>query len=189
MVSSTEAPRSRKRPDERREEILAASSSIALDDGLESITLRAVADRLGVRPGLITHYFPIAQDLVIAAFTRAVTAEREQLIPPDGSPLERMARMSSAAQNQESRPLARLWLNARHLSRFTPPLAQALEEQEALGRARLLRLIEAGVLNGDFSTTDPFGACVRILIAIDGVGAYVNDNGTFGAEAYTHFVA
>lgn len=177
------------RPDERREEILAEAAMMALDTGLESITLRAVADRLSVRPGLIWHYFPAAQNLVIGAFVRATSGERERLIPLDGTPTDRMARMVARAQSPESSPLARLWLNARHLSRFSPELGQALEEQEALDRGRLLDLINAGNAAGDFSAVDPFGACVRILIALDGVGAYVNNTGTFTDDAYTYFVS
>lgn len=177
------------RPEERREEILSEAANIALDGGLESITLRAVAERLGVRPGLITHYFPAVQDLVIAAFVRAVANEREQLIPLHGTPIERMARLTARAQSPASHEMARLWLNARHLSRFTPALAQALEEQEALDRARLLELIGIGADTGDFSVDDPMDACVRILIAVDGVGAYINNTGNFTNEAYANFVS
>jgi AcrR family transcriptional regulator len=189
MASTTQPPRSRKHPHERREEILRAASAIALHDGLDAITLRAVAERIGVRPGLIGHYFPAVQTLVIAAFTRAVAIEREQLIPAHGSPGERMTRLAARAHSPQAQPLARLWLNARHLSRFEPTLATALQEQETLDRARLLDLIVEGIAAGDFRTEDPFSACVRILIAVDGVGAYVNNTETFDAPAYEHFVA
>ena len=47
--------RARKRPEERRAEILDTAADIALREGLERITLRAVADQLGVRPGLSSH--------------------------------------------------------------------------------------------------------------------------------------
>ena len=76
MVSSAPVARSRKRPSERRAEIVREAAGIALTDGLERITLRAVAERLGVRPGLITHYFPVAEDLVIAEIGRASCRER-----------------------------------------------------------------------------------------------------------------
>lgn len=187
MVSSAPVVRSRKRPSERRAEIVREAAAVALADGLERITLRAVADRLGVRPGLITHYFPVAEDLVIAAFVQAVADEREAMVPEHGEPLERLARMVERVEGADGRDIARLWLNARHLCRFTPALSAALVEQEALDRARLLELIEAGVATGEF-TGDPFDACIRIFIAIDGYGAYVNDVGAFEHDAYTRFV-
>lgn len=188
MVSSPATTRTRKLPDERRAEILAEAASIALSEGLERITLRAVADRLGVRPGLISHYYPAAEDLVVAAFVRAVSEEREELFPDGGTPLDRMAHLVSRMEGGAAAPLSRLWLNARHLCRFMPALDEALQAQEHLDRSRLVALIEDGVAAGEFATRDPFAACVRILVAIDGVGAYVNNVGSFEVDAFTRFV-
>ncbi|WP_311211908.1 MULTISPECIES: TetR family transcriptional regulator [unclassified Arthrobacter] len=188
MVSSPTSQRVRKLPDERRAEILAEAASIALGEGLERITLRAVADRLGVRPGLISHYYPAAEDLVVAAFVLAVSEEREELFPDGGSPLTRMAHLISRIEGGGALELTRLWLNARHLCRFTPALADAMLAQEYLDRTRLTALIEDGVASGDFAVEDPFAACIRIWVAIDGVGSYVNNPGSFDYEAFTRFV-
>jgi AcrR family transcriptional regulator len=189
MASSAISVRSRKRPEERREEILAHAATIALDEGLERITLRAVADRLGVRPGLITHYFPAAEDLVVEAFVRAAVAEREHFFPVDGDPLGRLADFVGHIESGASLPLARLWLNARHLSRFSPALNAALEEQDALDRARLVGLIEDGIASGDFTDQDAEASAIRILIAVDGGGSYVNSTGEVDHPAQKHFVA
>lgn len=193
MLSSNAASqgtaRVRKRPDERRAEILDAAARLALAEGLERITLRAVADRLGVRPGLISHYYPAAEGLVAAAFALAISGEREILFAPDGRPLERIARIVDRVESGASEELARLWLNARHLSRFSPVLGASIEEQEALDRDLLTALIEAGVERGDFSTRDPEAACIRILMCIDGFGAYVNAAAPFDHPAYAAFVS
>lgn len=178
----------RKHPDERRAEILAAAADIALAEGLERITLRAVAERIGVRPGLITHYYPSAEDLVIAAFVRAAEGEREAAYPAEGTSLARIATLVRDMEAPASDPVSKLWLNARHLSRFTPALAEAVHEQEKLNVASLLAIIEAGVADGTFRCDDPLAACVRILVAIDGHGASVNDVGGFTHDAYARFV-
>lgn len=188
MVSSPTPQRVRKLPDERRAEILSEAAAMALAEGLERITLRAVADRLGVRPGLISHYYPAAEDLVVAAFGRAVSEERELLFPDDGTPLERMAHLIWRIEGNGAYELTRLWLNARHLSRFTPALDQAIQAQEYLDRTRLTALIDDGVAAGDFAVEDSFAACIRIWVAIDGVGAYVNNVGSFDYDAFTRFV-
>lgn len=174
VTSSAGTRRARKRPEERREEILSAAADIALDAGLERITLRAVADRLGVRPGLITHYFPAAEDLVVEAFERAAVLEREEFFPRTGAPLERLAHFVGRVQSGASGPLARMWLNARHLSRFSPSLGEALEEQDRLDRERLTAIIASGVEHGAFVAADAEAACIRILIAVDGSGSYAN---------------
>jgi hypothetical protein len=85
--------------------------------------------------------------------------------------------------------MSRLWLNARHLSRFRPAIGAALAAQEELDRAQLLEIIAAGTASGAFATDDPFGAAVRILIAVDGVGSYVNDEASFEHPSYEHFVS
>lgn len=188
-MSRPTSQRIRKLPEERRAEILSEAAQIALTEGLERITLRAVADRLGVRPGLINHYYPAAEDLVIAAFVRAVSEEREELFPNGGAPVARMAYLISRIEGDRAFELARLWLNARHLCRFSPALAEALQAQEYLDRMRLTSLIEDGMAEGDFAVDDPLAASIRILVAIDGVGAYVNNVGSFDYEAFTRFVS
>lgn len=180
--------RVRKQPEERRAEILAEASRIALEEGLERITLRAVADRLSVRPGLISHYFPAAEDLVVAAFVLAIAGERDRLFSSDGDPLDRLVVFVQRMQFEEE-GFSRLWLNARHLARFTPALADAIEEQEGLDRGRLAEVIDAGCADGVFTVEDPFEACVRIFMAVDGFGSYANDPAPFEHAAYVHFVA
>ena len=188
MVSSSQATRTRKRPEERRAEILAEAARIALAEGLEKITLRAVADRLGVRPGLISHYFPAAEDLVIAALALAIGEERAHLYGGEGSSLQRIAALVARVEGGRESGLDRLWLNARHLCRFLPALRDVLEEQEALDRDQLMAIIADGVAAGEFVQVDPFSATVEILIAIDGVGAYANNDQPFEHVSFTRYV-
>ena len=168
---------------------MSQAAAIALESGLERITLRAVAERLGVRPGLITHYFPAAEDLVIEAFVRAAVREREQFFPTSGDPLERVAHFIAHVESGASTPLARLWLNARHLARFSPALDAALQEQDALDRARLAEIVEDGMRAGRFPIADAEAACIRILIAVDGSGSYVNSAPAAVHPAQQHVVA
>jgi len=186
MVSSAEGKRVRKSPVERRAEIVAAAAAIGLDEGLECITLRRVAEELGVRPGLIGHYFPVAEDLVSEAFASAAAGERDDLLPPGdegADPLERMRRLIARLDETSPSPLDRLWLNARHLSRLRPALEGAVAHEEETTMRRLTELIADGVEAGEFSCPDgdAAGAAIRILVAIDGLGSYANS-----ATPFTH---
>lgn len=189
MVSSANSSRQRKPPAERRAEIVAAAAGIALTEGLERITLRAVAARLGVRAGLITHYFPAVEKLTAEAFASSVAEERGRLFPSAGTPTQRLAHLVTLLQGPAALELARLWLNARHLARFNVSLAEGLEDQEALDREQLAALIAEGVAAGEFQTDDAEASAVRILTAVDGFGAYANNSATFEDSSFTRFIS
>ncbi len=62
-------------PAERRGELLAKAVEIATAEGLSAVTLRGVAADLGVTPGLVSHYFSSAEQLITAAFRAAAIAD------------------------------------------------------------------------------------------------------------------
>ncbi|MFF5774282.1 TetR/AcrR family transcriptional regulator [Streptomyces californicus] len=177
MTSRAQSKRVRMLPEERRAEIVQTAARIALEEGLELITLRRVADALGVRPGLISHYFPVADALVSEAFTFATTKERESLLPPheEGqSPVLRLALVLVRLADEDYLDLSRLWLNARHLSRFKDALRQAVSTQESATRSAFVALITHGVQAGEFATDDVLKTALHILITVDGLGSYAN---------------
>ncbi|MER7394533.1 TetR family transcriptional regulator C-terminal domain-containing protein [Streptomyces sp. NPDC000151] len=177
MSSSVQRKRIRKSPADRRAEIVGTAASIALTEGLECITLRRIAEDLDVRPGLISHYFPAVEDLVAEAFGTAATAELDTLIPaerPEGTPVQHLARFFAHATGEAFDDITRLWLNARHLSRYRPVLRDRVVEQGTAWCGRLEGLIREGVERGQFRTDDPYVTAVQILVVIDGLGATAN---------------
>ncbi|GGM96874.1 TetR/AcrR family transcriptional regulator [Streptomyces fuscichromogenes] len=175
MTSRAPGRRVRKAPAERRSEIVATAARIGLTEGLECVTLRRVADELGVQPGLVGHYFPAADELVAEAFTHATMRELDGLLPPDSDgPLHTFRRFFGLTSSAEFDDVSKLWLNARHLSRYRPVLREHVMKQELLWCRRLEELIAAGTATGVFACADPWGAAIRVLVAIDGASAYVN---------------
>ncbi|GHB96283.1 TetR/AcrR family transcriptional regulator [Streptomyces rochei] len=181
MPSSVPNKRIRKSPAARRAEIVAAASAVALSEGLECITLRRIAEELAVRPGLISHYFPAVEDLVAEAYGDAVGAELDALLPADragASPTRHLARFFARATGPAFDDISRLWLNARHLSRYRPALRERVAVQEAAWRDRLESLIRDGVEQEEFRTDDPMVAAIQILVVLDGLGMLVNSADT-----------
>ncbi|MFB7221430.1 TetR/AcrR family transcriptional regulator [Streptomyces sp. NPDC056227] len=177
MPSSVQRKRIRKSPADRRAEIVDAAATVALTEGLECITLRRIGEELDVRPGLISHYFPAVEDLVGEAFGSAASAELDRLVPadrPDGTPVQHLARFFAHATGEAYDDISRLWINARHLSRYRPVLRDRVGTQEEAWRGRLEGLIREGVARGDFRTEDPYVTTVQILVVIDGLGAHAN---------------
>jgi AcrR family transcriptional regulator len=177
MSSSVPRKRIRKDPAARRAEIVDAAAGVALREGLECVTLRRIAEELAVRPGLISHYFPSAEDLVAEAFGSAASAEIDALLPeerPEGTPTEHLARFLARTTGEAYDAISRLWINARHLSRYREVLRGRVAVQEAAWRARLEGLIRQGVRSGEFRTADPLVTALQILVVLDGLGADVN---------------
>ncbi|MEU3029769.1 TetR/AcrR family transcriptional regulator [Streptomyces incarnatus] len=177
MSSSVQRKRIRKDPAARRAEIVDTAAAIALAEGLECVTLRRIAEELAVRPGLISHYFPSAEELVAEAFGSAAAGELDRLLPPgphDGRPVERLSRFLDHTSGEAYDAISRLWLNARHLSRYRPPLRDRVLVQEADWRGRLEGLVQDGVAAGEFRTEDPLAVALQILVVLDGLSVDVN---------------
>ncbi|MFG3256443.1 TetR/AcrR family transcriptional regulator [Streptomyces sp. NPDC048172] len=177
MSSSVPRKRIRKSAADRRAEIVESAAEVALSEGLECITLRRIAEALDVRPGLISHYFPAVEDLVAEAFGSAVSGELDGLVPekrPEGTPTLHLARFFAHAMGEAYDDISRLWINARHLSRYRPVLRERVAEQERAWRERLSGLLQEGVERDEFRTDDPYLTAIRILVVIDGLAAHAN---------------
>ena len=166
------AVRRRKPPDERRAEILTAASALASAEGLESLTLRRVADELGVYPGLVSHYFQTVDELVVAAFRHAVTSESAACyaaVADEPTPLDRLAKLLVSLIGHERDGVSLLWLDAWSAFRHRAGLAVEVNRQMEADKQRLGELIADGVTAGQFDTTDPTASAARIYAVIDGL--------------------
>ena len=166
-------PRSRRMDAaERRQEIIAAASRIAVGEGLERVTAKRVAEELGVAPGLISHYFGSADDLVAAAFGHAAGDERGLLFSAaseGAAPREELNRLVAGFLHPDRDPVSLLWLDAWQASRRRPALMAEVVRQMDADTAQLAELIRRGSVSGDFSAVDPASTALRIMALIDGL--------------------
>lgn len=65
---SERRPYRRETEDKRRETLIAAALDVVATRGAQAATVRAIADRAGVSPGLIRHYFATKDDLTREAY-------------------------------------------------------------------------------------------------------------------------
>lgn len=68
---------SRQDEDTRRADLIAAAVALISEGGPAAATVRAIADRAGVTPGLIRHYFATKEALTRAAYTAVMDAMTE----------------------------------------------------------------------------------------------------------------
>lgn len=164
----------RKLPAERHGELLARAVEISADEGLSAVTLRRVAADLGVTPGLVSHYFSSAEQLITAAFTAAANddlAEARSRVAAAASPTAEMDALMDYVLDDSSEDAGALWLEAWSLGRRNSALAAAantltLEWLDCIGE-----IVRSGVSSGEFHVADPDVAARRLLTMIDGLGA------------------
>ncbi|MFD8276794.1 TetR/AcrR family transcriptional regulator [Streptomyces flaveolus] len=180
MTSRGPGRQVRKSAAERRREIVSAAAQVGLEEGLECVTRPRIAEALGVQTGLIHHYFPVIEELVAEAFTTATAVELDSLLPEaaaegeNGGAHRTLQRFFTLISGTEFDNISKLWLNARHLSRYRPVLHDQVVAQELRWCQRIEQIIAQGVKDQAFRCEDPWAAAVRILAVVDGAGAYIN---------------
>jgi TetR/AcrR family transcriptional regulator, transcriptional repressor of bet genes len=80
----------------RREALITAALDLVAEGGLQAATVRAIAERAGVTPGLIRHYFLTKEDLTRAAYRHVMdrmTADNARVL--ETAPADPAARLAA----------------------------------------------------------------------------------------------
>ncbi len=100
-------PYRRESEERRREDLIAAALDLVAEGGIPAATVRAIADRAGVTPGLIRHYFTSKEDLTRVAYQRLMermtTDSAAELM---GGSDDAMARLANFVVASVSPPVA-----------------------------------------------------------------------------------
>lgn len=133
----------------RREALIAAALDLVAEGGPQAATVRAIAERAGVTPGLIRHYFQTKEDLNRAAYHALmdqITGASVAVL--DTGPPEPEARLAAFVVASVAPPVMNaealgLWAGFIHKVR-TDPAIRSVHEATYLGyRDRLQALIAA----------------------------------------------
>jgi AcrR family transcriptional regulator len=164
----------RKLPAERHGELLHRAVEISRADGLSAVTLRKVAADLGVTPGLVSHYFSSAEQLITAAFRTAATEDlnnaRERMAG-EPTPTAKIDALMDYTLDESSMEASALWLEAWSLGRSNPALAAEADGLTDQWLACIAEVVREGDATGEFHARDAEVAARRLLTLIDGLGA------------------
>jgi AcrR family transcriptional regulator len=116
--------------EQRREELAAAVWRLASRDGLDAVTLRAVAAEAGWSTGALHHYFADKEELLLFAFQTVagrISRRVEAAKATAGEPLELVRALLEIGLplDAERRDETRLWFAYLGLALTRPPLARA----------------------------------------------------------------
>jgi AcrR family transcriptional regulator len=181
MTSRPQSAARRKAPAQRRAEMIDAAAAIALRDGLDKVTAKRIAAVLGVRPGLVDHYFS-ADQLVAAAFVHAASAERNEVFgeaEPAPDPVAALRRLMASWLEPDHDEFSLLWLDAWQACRHRPALREEVAAQMHEDVRRLAHLIKLGVDGGQLGVDKPDTAALQIMSLVDALSIQSATRGTF----------
>lgn len=133
----------------RRSALIAATQDLVAEGGPEAATVRAIAERAGVTPGLIRHYFQSKDELSRAAYRAlmdGMTAKGSDAIEGVGAgPEERLAAFIAASLRPPVLDAGAvvLWAGYMHKVRSDPELMSVHESSYLAYRDALQQLIES----------------------------------------------
>lgn len=139
----------------RREALVAAALELVAEGGVAGATVRAIAERAGVTPGLIRHYFDSKEELIRAAYAAVMermTEESEIAAErPGDDPLIRLAAFVAASLRPPVMDSERvgLWAGFLHQVRRDPAMREVHRATYLGYRDRLQALILALPGQGD----------------------------------------
>ncbi|PRB11684.1 TetR family transcriptional regulator [Microbacterium sp. MYb72] len=169
-TSRAAAPR-RMPPEERERSILHGATALAYESGLEALTVRAVASRVGVTPALIAHYRPVMDEFVAEVFGDIVSAEREEVLggfAPSGDLRENLQALVETLLDRTRDDVALVWVQSWSLGARNEALGQRVREEMDLWQSGLEDVIRASGPGG----VDPASAAWLLLAMVDGMSAH-----------------
>lgn len=144
--------------DARRRDVSAAVWRVLAAEGFGGLTLRAVAAELGATTGLVTHYFPSKQALIVHALEVAETHTRA-LVPSlegvHGLEALRQALAAVLPLTPEGTAINRVWVSSWDAALADPELYALEKARYKRWRARLKPLVVEAQNDSDLPPGDP----------------------------------
>jgi AcrR family transcriptional regulator len=179
--SKSAAPKWRRRPEHRPQQIIEAALEVFGEQGLANARLQDIAARAGVSKGTIYLYFPNKEELFreVIRHTAVAAIESGEKTLVQGTPTQQLYSAMRGYWKFVRSPvfgtLHRLVLGELH--QF-PDLAQFYADEVVSRGLRLLSgIIRRGIDNGEFRDIDPMTAA-RMLVALTVMNGIWSDQHT-----------
>ncbi|WP_136056887.1 TetR/AcrR family transcriptional regulator [Microbacterium sp. K24] len=176
MNTTSRAPAARRLPPEERERtILDGAVALARESGLDTLTVRAIASRVGVTPALVAHYRPVMDAFVAEVFGTIVANERDEVIAafsPAGGLRASLQTLVETLLDDSRDDVALIWVQAWSQGVRNEPLGERVRSEMDLWQIRLEEVIAAAAAADPDDSADPAFAAWMLLAMVDGMSAH-----------------
>lgn len=165
-------------PEERDHSILDGAIGLARESGLESLTVRAVAARVGVTPALVAHYRPGMDAFVADVFGLIVAAERDEVIAAfdgaDGPAALRagLLRLIETLLDADRDDVTLIWVQAWALGARNEALAARVRQEMDAWQSALEQIFARAAATGAIAAARADMAAWLLLAMVDGMNAH-----------------
>ncbi len=156
----------------RRTAILQTTCNVLVERGFNAMRIADVARQLGVSTGLIHYHFESKDQLLAEALRFAADEEMGQLedeIAKASGPIAKLDTFFASYCPKDAEPGWLLWIDAWGESLRSPELRRISQELDLASVAIIQSVIEVGVADGTFTSTDTYAAAWRLAALVDGL--------------------
>lgn len=162
-------------PEQRDRSILEGAIALARESGLESLSVRAVATRVGVTPALVAHYRPGMDSFVADVFGMIVAAEREEVLAglaPGSSLRANLLRVIETLLDASRDDVTLIWVQAWALGTRNDALAARVRQEMDDWQSALEGIFASAAATGEISAARADTAAWLLLAMVDGMNAH-----------------
>ncbi|MEM9707194.1 MAG: TetR/AcrR family transcriptional regulator [Pseudomonadota bacterium] len=168
-----------------RAAIRAKSLALFAESSFAAVSMRRIADEVGVQPAALYAYYPSKQsilvDLLVSHMEELLAAwEEEKCAESPGDALERFSRFHIRYHIKRADAVFLSYMELRALE------PEGFKEIEALRKTyegELRAILEAGQASGEFAVKDPPIAAMAILAMLTGVNTWYRSKGRLSQAA------
>lgn len=176
MTKPGQQRRQRMSPRDRVAAIEEGARQQALEAGLQALTHRSLATRLGVSHSLIVHYISDLEEFRAQTYSKLILAELSSIeravapVPTGIGKLVELVRLLSVTGREET---ASLWLDGWTIGRLNALMAAEVRSAMHAWQDFIEELLSAGVHAGEFEIDDVSGCAWEIIALFDGLNSHM----------------
>jgi len=171
---SASHPSTSERSERRRREVCEAACRVIVRNGLETTTMRDISREGGFTTGVLTHYFPDKQAVIVGSFLAASEdwfAELRRRLAVAGTPDEQLVALVHLAlpSDSERRAEYRLWSEMWTYAGRDPDFAAQIVETDAVWEREIRGVLDRAREAGLVTNIDAAAEAAVLARLIDGL--------------------